>query len=206
MEAQLERKIRYILEKGIQHTVQALSAILGCEVIVERMQLKYDAQWQAIDYIRKSDTNIIMLKTELMGVLKGINYLLFTQEEIKTIQRNCFPEEMTSTDSKEANYMLVEFLKELENIAAASTISEMAEILQMELYGDVPKIQGVTSHKMSEVISKETEKLYPKIQFQCKLHVKELGISPEYDWLLNEAFLKRAMNIDIPEMAERKYA
>ncbi|MEO9965058.1 MAG: hypothetical protein ABJF11_04670 [Reichenbachiella sp.] len=195
-----EYKARYILEYGVEKTAQALTTMLGHEVSPVRVNLEKYETWlaQGLGHKRDIKDHVVMLKTELVGGVTGINYFLLTKEEMKLIGSECLTDEMT--DGNRA--ILIEFLKEIENVLAAATISEMADKLRVDLYGDVPKIQAVYATEVEQVISREAALLNPILVLHCQMHIPKLGMSPDFLWLFNSSLFEVLEQIEEFEILE----
>ncbi|MEP4091910.1 hypothetical protein [Reichenbachiella sp.] len=199
-----EYKAKYVLEYGIEKTANALGSMLNKEVSALRVELKKYEDWVnlELEYGRTNTDHIIMLKTELVGGVAGINYFLLSESEMKTIGKACLPEDLVKESSSSAANFLVEFLKEIENVLAAATISEISDKLKTDLFGDVPKIQAIHADRVNQIIERETYGLHPSLVLHCHMHVPELAISPDFLWFFNAAFLEKLKSLSESELLE----
>lgn len=194
-----EYKAKYILEYGADKTAKALASMLQHEVSAAMIDLYKYTEWcaqsQPADNIK--DDHVILLKTELVGQVSGINYLLLSKNDMNVIGKSCVDQELINN---EFGTFLVEFLKEIENVLAAATISEIADRLKLGLFGDVPKIEAVSWINASKVIFQEVSAIKPDLVFQCRLLVPELGISPDFLWFFDARFSERVEKIKEAEL------
>lgn len=196
-----EYKVRFLLEYGLEQTAKALSTMINHEVRAVQVALESYEHWMArgLEHKRELKDHVVILKTELVGGVSGINYFLLTKAEMKRIGAECLAKELA--EGKGA--LLIEFLKEIENVLAAATISEMADKLRIDLFGDVPKIQAVYANEVDQVICREVAPLKPALVMQCQMHIPKLGLSPDFLWLFDASLLNILGQLDEYEILEK---
>ena len=136
---------------------------------------------------------ILLLKTELVGTISGINYFILTQNEVKTLCNHCFEHELLEA---KAQSMAIEFLKEIENVTAAAAVSIIAERLDTELFGDVPKIHAVEGGLARYTLEHELNKLDADAMLLSKIHIPELGIAPQILWFFGKNLGRQLASVD----------
>lgn len=198
-----EYKAKYILEYGAEKTARALASMLKHEVSATMIELHQYKDWCTLSHSVENtkDDHVILLKTELVGQVKGINYFLLSKNEMNVIGKSCVDQELINN---EFGTFLVEFLKEIENVLAAATISEIADRLKLGLFGDVPNIEAVPSRNVSKVMFQEVSAIRPDLVFQCRLLVPELGISPDFLWFFDTSFSRRLELINESDLMEKE--
>lgn len=184
--SKLENDVLEVLGSGIDKTVGSLGVMIDQEVEIMEIELKRDPSF-LIENTTDSD-EIILLRTQLVGEVAGLNYFLISKEEAKTISDAIFSEELD--DGSHLEELTTEFLKEVENVMAAATISELADKLDLSMFGDVPRMQSLSLREISEIMSAESNQFGTALQLNCKLSVPGLQIYPVYVWLFNKSFLK----------------
>lgn len=179
------------VSKGINRSAVSMSSLLNHDVKVVSVNVTENLERVAQSF-RDSITedSVLLLKTELVGPVAGINYVVLTKSDVTTICNNVFGPELADENSPQ---FVIEFLKEIENVLAASAITEIADTLQLDMYGDVPKIQATSLSRIHEVIFNETQSLYPKVLIGSDFHIPSLKISPKVFWFFGEAF----KNVDL---------
>lgn len=184
--------IRDTLTKGLSKSARSLSSMVNSQVSVQDVEFSfsYDFDQDFVSHYTKMGLQVLMLKTELVGMVGGINYVLFTKEEAKSM---CNATLGVGGDDNTIDFV-IEFLKEVENVLAAGTITEIANRLSIEMYGDVPKIQAVSPTHILDIIHNETRTLTPKIYVKGTFNVPGLGVSPTIIWLFSQSFERVSVN------------
>ena len=180
-----EQNARDILEVGLAKSAQSLSVMINSHVELTPLEISLVGK-ELNDFLSHPEMNTLILKTELVGPVGGINYMLLSKSAVTAICQKCFNDEFSEEDIKN---LTIEFLKEVENVLAAATISEIADRFQVDMYGDVPKIQAVESSKVINVIDSETLNMNPHLQLRCELVIPELSISMNVIWVFDSNFL-----------------
>lgn len=187
IDSKLENDVLEVLGSGISKTAGSLGVMIDQEVEIMEIELKQDPSF-LLENISQSD-EAILLRTQLVGDVAGLNYFLISKEEAKAISSAMFVDEEEEDEAQLAELM-TEFLKEVENVMAAATISELADKLQMSMFGDVPRMQSLSLGEISEIMNAESNQFGTAVQLNCKLSVPGLQIYPVYVWLFNKSFLK----------------
>ena len=117
----------------------------------------------------------------MIGDISGKSYLIFNQEETEEVFR-VLQTSVVNNDLKDA------FLKEIDNIISASVISELANALGIEIYGDVPHLAKVSGPELEDFIRTELNThdsqsvIVCNASFQFENHEK---VNPHFIWKLN---------------------
>lgn len=198
-------KAKCLLEYSVERTATALSTIVHREVAATMVGLTSYANWLDCFQSEQQDQSghTIMLKTEVVGPFSGINYCLLSKEEMTRIGESCLPDDLTVPGS---GTLLVEFLKEMENILAAVTISGIADQLKVSLYGDVPKIEAVATQERVNVISKEVSNVLPHLVFESQLNIQEIDVSFDFLWFFDHEFTRKIESMNEFECMEKLIA
>ncbi|WP_422359603.1 hypothetical protein [Reichenbachiella sp.] len=183
----LENDVLEVLTSGIDKTAGSLGVMIDQDVEIMEIELKQDPSF-LLNPEGGSKENMILLRTQLIGDVAGLNYFLISEKEAKAISGAIFSNEFEGevADLKE---LMTEFLKEVENVMAAATISELADKLDMSMFGDVPRIQSLSLKEISEIMNTESNQFGTAVQLNCRLSVPGLQIYPVYVWLFNKSFL-----------------
>jgi chemotaxis protein CheY-P-specific phosphatase CheC len=88
----------------------------------------------------------LLLTTEIFGDITGKSYLFLSDKEVDLLTAGIPVGKEASINLKE------EFLKEVDNILSASVITRLSNELKIEMYGDVPLLQGKTFAKIEDTI------------------------------------------------------
>ena len=184
----IESDVLEVLSSGIDKTAGSLGVMIDQKVEIMEIELKQEPSF-LLDTSEQNNGNMILLRTQLVGDISGLNYLLISEKEAKTISSAIFSEELAG-DVGDIEDIMIEFLMEVENVMAAATISELADKLDMSMFGDVPRLQSMSLKEISNIMNAESDQFGTTVQLNCKLSVPGLQIYPVYVWLFDKSFLK----------------
>ena len=132
-----------------------------------------------------------LIKTELKGQLTGSCYLIFSEEEVDSINRACLPKEIWECDSEESEMMKMAFLTEIDNMVAAAVVTEFSNILDLELYGDVPTALLLNVNHVDHYLNEESSSFETIVHFKAIFHGKELNIAPDFIWMFSDKLVDK---------------
>lgn len=179
-----------IIDDSLTHTSRSIAGFLQTHAVIHNTKYSFiDIEFSNY-YHESKEEKIVLLKTEVVGALAGINYLILTKDEVEKLRGNSFIGEL---EEESSNQMTVEFLKEIENVLAAATISCFADCFKLDMFGDVPKIQAIASNQIDQVINHEIGGLNAKVLIRSKVSMPDLGIEPDLIWFFNGAFVDRVL-------------
>ena len=159
---------------------------------------------EKIDYVNADlDTNrfggpeqdVHLIKTELMGELKGTSHLIFSQKEVNKLYEACLPEKIAKDDSNESMIMKLGFLTEIDNMVSAAVITEFSNSLGLEIYGNVPSLKVLKVTELNDFIVKESSEFESIIHFKAVFHGKELDICPDFIWVFHNKFVDKIKDL-----------
>ena len=105
-EAQVaDRLIKYGLAKGSL----AMEMIVQTPVVIKQIEMGLPEKDGVILYTNKSDSKCHLLRTDLVGDLKGFCHLVFTDEDVLKIQEKCLPAEVMEENNSQSRMMKMEF-------------------------------------------------------------------------------------------------
>lgn len=143
----------------------------------------------------KGLNNVSLIKTELMGELKGSCFLVFSESDVEKINKACLPAEILSQDTAESKMMIMGFLTEIDNMVAAAVITEFANFLGVDIYGNVPSLHVMHQDKVNSFLADETTSFDSVIHFKAIFQGDELDISPDFIWIFNEKFMDKIKEV-----------
>ena len=159
---------------------------------------------EGIDYVNAElDLNrfggatkeVHLIKTELMGELKGTSHLIFSEEEVAKLYKACLPDNIAKDDSNESMIMKLGFLTEIDNMVSAAVITEFSNSLGMEIYGNVPSLKVLKASDLNEFIVSESNEFESIIHFKAVFHGKELDICPDFIWVFHNKFVSKIKDL-----------
>ncbi|WP_420318915.1 hypothetical protein [Ekhidna sp.] len=137
------------------------------------------------------EKDVHLIKTELMGELKGTSHLIFSEAEVSKLYDSCLPESVAKDNSKESTIMKLGFLTEIDNMVSAAVITEFSNSLDMEIYGNVPSLKILKASELNDFIVKDSSEFESIIHFKAVFHGKELDICPDFIWVFHNKFVDK---------------
>jgi len=180
-----------LLKFGLSKAALAFKSILGCETELKSIDTSLEQVGDVPQYCTKAEGKTHLLKTELVGDLKGFCHLIFSAQEVQKIQNACLPEEVLVNNNPETRLMKLEFLTEIDNMVAGSVVTQLANFLDLEIYGNVPSLHVMQAEEVNKYIKAETSVYDSKVEFRAIFSIPDLGIQPEFVWLLQESFINK---------------
>lgn len=135
----------------------------------------------------KKEPNIHLLVTEIVGDLKGICCLIFTEEEANQLRRTALPLEITSNPALMAE-MSDAIMLEVDNIITASVITQFANTLQQKMHGGVPQLHKLNFPQLNNFVSSEKNKDRYSINFKTHFATAKGNFNPEFLFLFDGSF------------------
>ena len=178
---------------GLTMAKSTMEQVLQSPITLE--QVDYGAAEDFPDLFAKNCDHIHLIKTELKGEMKGISHLIFSEEEVSKVYKACLPENILASDSPESEMMKMGFLTEIDNMVAAAVITEFANFLDVEIYGNVPELKIMSSSEVDEYIHKDSEDFDSIIHFKANFQSEELEISPDFIWIFQNEFMDKIRNV-----------
>jgi len=180
-----------IINSGLTNAAHSMEQIVQSKVQIDAVDFTLKKSGDTTLFTAKKSPNIHLLKTVLKGDLKGVCYLVLSMDEVNTIHEKCLPEKMLGTNSAKALMMKGAILTEIDNMLSAAMITELANHLEVDIHGDVPHLKVVKPENINQVIAQEAEEYACQLNFKAVFHAKELDISPDFVWLLDDDFIHK---------------
>ncbi len=184
-----------LINGGLSMAKTSMEQILQSPINIEKVDYGNDAQGIGSKYNMLDGSSVSLLKTELMGDLKGSCHLIFTADEVDKINRACLPEKVLADDSEQAKMMKMGFLTEIDNMVAAAVITEFANFLGLDLYGQVPSLHVVKPEDVNDYLGKESKVFDTVIHFKAIFSGSELGIAPHFVWMVQDEFMNKIKEV-----------
>ena len=185
-----------LINKGLNRAAGSLKMILNSAIEVSNIDFEVQVLNDEPQYSTKEDDNSIhILRTELAGEMKGVCHLVFTSEEVNKIYHKCLPKSVIESDKEDSQVMRLELLKEIDNIMAASVITEFANGLDVGIYGNVPSLHVMEASEVNKYIHAESLTFSPLIHFSSVFLTDDIDIKSDFVWLLEEAFINKIKNL-----------
>jgi chemotaxis protein CheY-P-specific phosphatase CheC len=176
-----ESYLIHVMNAGFSKAATSFSRFVNREIKIINSQsivIRHDDDFSCIS---EEQGDLYVLITQIIGDITGKSFLIFNEEESKEI----FGLMGTSVD----NIALREgFLMEIDNIISASVISEISNQLELDVYGDVPRLSKIHARDLQEFLIGKTIANEPSSMILTNttflLDSKE-KVHPQFIWKIN---------------------
>lgn len=182
-----------LIFEGLSMAKSSMEMILQSPITIE--QIEYGTSDMDVDRFGGLDSEVHVIKTELMGELKGTSHLIFSEKEVSKLYESCLPKSVVEDDSKESTIMKLGFLTEIDNMVSAAVITEFSNFLGVEIYGNVPSLKVIKASQISEYLTEESSELEQIIHFKAVFKGKELDICPDFIWVFHNKFVDKIKDL-----------
>lgn len=182
-----------LINGGLAMAKSSMEQILQSPITLKKVAFGIDKE--DVSKFRSEADNVSLIKTELMGELKGSCFLVFSESDVEKINKACLPADILNDDSAESKMMILGFLTEIDNMVAAAVITEFANFLGVDIYGNVPSLHVLNKNKVNEFLANETTSFDSVIHFKAIFKGEELDISPDFIWIFNEKFMDKIKEV-----------
>ncbi|MEQ9403820.1 MAG: hypothetical protein RIM99_09560 [Cyclobacteriaceae bacterium] len=183
-----------LINGGLSMAKSSMEQILQSPITLKKVAFGIDKE-DISKFGTKGLNNVSLIKTELMGELKGSCFLVFSESDVEKINKACLPAEILSQDTAESKMMIMGFLTEIDNMVAAAVITEFANFLGVDIYGNVPSLHVMHQDKVNSFLADETTSFDSVIHFKAIFQGDELDISPDFIWIFNEKFMDKIKEV-----------
>lgn len=183
-----------LISGGLSMAKSSMEQVLQSPIDLKKIDYSTDGQ-DPLQFNSKMGSKLHLIKTELKGQLTGSCFLILSETEVNTIYSTCLPKEILSDNSEESEMMKMAFLKEIDNMIAAAVVTEFSNILDLELFGDVPVAYLFEEVEVKEHLAAEAANFKSIIHFKAIFHGKELDIAPDFIWMFSDKFVDKIKNI-----------
>jgi chemotaxis protein CheY-P-specific phosphatase CheC len=176
-----------IINIGLAKAADSLSFFMHEKILIRSIDFKI-VQLKDNQYLNDEDNRkYFVLTTDVIGELKGICYLVFSEEEANRIYKMSLPESILNSEEG-MKEMGPAILLEIDNIVSAAVITQFSNLLNFKIYGGVPRLEEKTMQAFkSEIISQTNAEDY-MINFRAEFIASGENFNPQFIWLLNQKF------------------
>lgn len=178
-----------LIFEGLSMAKASMEQILQSPITIEKID--YEGPSKGVRRFADMEGDIHLIKTELMGELKGVSHLIFSEEEVTKLYETCLPSNIVSNDSNESAIMKLGFLTEIDNMVSAAVITEFSNFLNVEIYGMVPTLKVLKANEVNDHLISESKEYESVIHFKAVFHGKELNICPDFVWAFHDKFVDK---------------
>jgi chemotaxis protein CheY-P-specific phosphatase CheC len=177
-----------LIQDGLKDASAAMGAILQTPIDIKKINYDVENAHDIPKFSAKTDDPLHLLRTELMGDLQGVCYLILSQDEADRIISSCLAPEMVK-DMKDG------FLTELDNMVAAAVITQFSDQSGLTLFGHVPSLILKNPEDANKHIESESKEFSSILHFKAIFHGSELDISPDFIWMVQEEFVDKIKSV-----------
>jgi chemotaxis protein CheY-P-specific phosphatase CheC len=182
-----------IVNAGLLKAAESLSFFMKEKITLDDMDFSFNKASNPADFTSKKGDNIHLLLTEIIGELKGVCCLIFSEDEANKLRDTALPPEITS-NPEIMSEMSDGILLEVDNIISASVITQFSNILKHKIYGGVPNIKKLNSEQLNQYIKGKLEEDMFVINFNTHFVSSYLNFSPQFLWLFDNSFAESIRN------------
>jgi chemotaxis protein CheY-P-specific phosphatase CheC len=180
---------------GLSMAKSSMEQILQSPITIQEIQYGEKPNPASDSFYSGPVEKVHLIKTDLIGEIKGVSYLIFSETEVRKICKACLPPNILENDTPEGQMMILGFLSEIDNMVSAAVITEFSNFLGLDIYGGVPSMEVMESVLVDETLKKRSTGLDSIIHFKAIFHGKELDIAPDFVWILQNEFVDRIKKI-----------
>lgn len=182
-----------IVNTGLQKAAESLSFFMKEKITLDEMDYNFSKSPNPEEFTSKTGNNIHLLTTEIIGELKGICCLIFSEDEANKLRHTALPPEITSNPEIMAE-MSDGILLEVDNIISASVITQFSNILKHKIHGGVPNLKKMHSIQINQFIKEKLEQDMLIVNFNIHFASPNLDFSPQFIWLFDNSFSQSIQN------------
>lgn len=175
-----EDLVMHAMSTGFKRAAVSFTKLIGQPVRITNSAVLLVRHGNDSSFVTEEEGNIYVLTTDLMGSITGKSYLVFSEAEVFEICK--------VLGTKVSDQLRDGFLLEIDNIISAAVISELADKLATEVYGDVPHLHHINSGQLQDLINGEVmNEETSNILFSNATFHFESGdhVHPQFIWKLN---------------------
>ncbi|WP_317898021.1 chemotaxis protein CheC [Aurantibacillus circumpalustris] len=177
-----------IINQGLEKAAQSLSFFMKEEITFKELSFSINKVNKNIDFTSKFGKNIHLLITNVIGELKGVCCLIFSEEEADKLKQTALPKEIIENPELMAE-MADAIMLEVDNIISASVITKFSDILNHKIYGGVPELKKLSFEEMNDYVTNNFLQDLYIINFKTQFQSSHLNFNPEFVWLFDNTFL-----------------
>ncbi|MEM6735365.1 MAG: hypothetical protein AAF620_04775 [Bacteroidota bacterium] len=182
-----------LIFEGLSMAKASMEQILQSPISIE--QIEYGTSDMDIDRFGGDESEVHVIKTELMGELKGTSHLIFSEKEVKKLYEASLPKNIVEDESKESTIMKLGFLTEIDNMVSAAVITEVSNFLGLEIFGKVPTLKVIKAREINNYLADASSEFEQIIHFKAMFHGKELDICPDFIWVFHNKFVNKIKDL-----------
>jgi chemotaxis protein CheY-P-specific phosphatase CheC len=187
-----------IITVGLEKAAESLSFFMKENIRINEIALRINTVQPPFDFTTKIDQNIHFLITEVIGELKGVCCLIFSEQEADELRKTALPKEILD-DPNMMKEMSDAIMLEVDNIISASVITQFSNILNNKIYGGVPQLKKFTVEQLNQHVKTNYGNDLFILDFKARFTSNKFNFQPEFVWLFDSSFLN-----SVKQLSEEK--
>jgi chemotaxis protein CheC len=147
--------IKEILNIGLAKAADSFAIIARQNVILNVPSVEVTDANELGNILGKSRHSDTVIKSVIMGDLKGKTYIVFTEDQANKLAAACFGSETSYQGN--FNFMKRSLLLETSNILTGSILTQLANILDKKIYGKIPTLVPYSRRREPEEYLEELD-------------------------------------------------
>lgn len=184
---------RNIISAGLVKAAESLSFFMNETITLNEVDQEDSLSVNTIEIEKKNQSNIHLLITKVIGELKGVCCLIFSEEEADQLRKTALPPEVLNSPEMMAE-MSDGIMLEVDNIISASVITQFSNMLKVKIYGGVPELRKVNSMELESYMQEEINNEMYLVSFKTKFKSSHVSFAPEFIWLFDNTFVESIKN------------
>jgi chemotaxis protein CheY-P-specific phosphatase CheC len=176
-----------VMSTGFQRAASSFSKLVNKNVRIVNAESMLVRRENDFFNAIEEDGDLHVLLTNIIGDIGGKSFLIFNRDECQEIFK-AIGTSVTNDALKEA------FLLEIDNIISASVIAELSNALQLEIYGDVPRLTKLPAANLREFMQREMQSDEPSSMIFCNATFQFEGgdrVHPQFIWRLSSKIFEK---------------
>lgn len=175
-----------IIAAGLNKAAESLSFFMKENISLRETNFDISTKYNNQEFESKQ---LYVLSTELKGGLKGVCYLVFTEDESNEICKVALPPQIWN-DKAKLSSMKEPLLLEVDNILSAAVVTQFANQLKIKVYGDVPFLNIHTEESLNNLINVQLHPDKLIMGFRTEFNSLKSNFHPEFFWILEPDFME----------------
>jgi len=184
---------RNIISAGLVKAAESLSFFMNETITLNEVDQEDSLSVSNIEIEKKNQSNIHLMITKVIGELKGVCCLIFSEEEADQLRKTALPPEVLNSPEMMAE-MSDGIMLEVDNIISASVITQFSNMLKVKIYGGVPELRKVNSTELESYMQEEINNEMYLVSFKTKFKSSHVSFAPEFIWLFDNTFVESIKN------------
>jgi len=178
-----------IISAGLVKAAESLTFFMNETITLKDFEEDKLIEQPPLELGKKEEASILLLTTKVIGDLKGVCCLIFSEEEADHLRQAALPPEILESPEMMAE-MSDGIMLEVDNIISASVITQFSNLLKVKIHGGVPDLKRVNYKEMESIIQEDINNELYLISFKTSFESAKVAFNPEFIWLFDNAFIE----------------